>query len=322
MSTEVAVLGVFERLSKVADTVAKSGLWAQFNSKEKILGLMLLCESEGLHPMAAVRRYDLIQGKPSLKAEAQLADFQKDGGRVEWIERSNTKCSGKFYHKIYCPEGVVVTWTIEDAKLAKLDQKDNYKTYPRQMLTARVITEGVQIVNPAIGLGIQSPEEVEATMESRKRIAEQVSFDVIGEETKSIPSNLPEDPKAARANRAELNKLMQPCVSLVGFKSAALEFQEKYGKEIWIEKTGHNDIETFELLAKEHKARVEENEWHLKQAETFPGRLEACTSISEFEKLELEFQGRQQLKDRADLADAVEAKAKELGMVRMDQTES
>ena len=322
MNTEAAILGDFERLSKVADTVAKSGLWAQFNSKDKILGLMLLCESEGLHPMAAVRRYDLIQGKPSLKAEAQLADFQKDGGRVEWIERSNTKCSGKFYHKIYCPEGVVVTWTIEDAKLAKLDQKDNYKTYPRQMLTARVITEGVQIVNPAIGLGIQSPEEVEATMESRKRIAEQVSFDVIGEETKSIPSNLPEDPKAARANRAELNKLMQPCVSLVGFKSAALEFQEKYGKEIWIEKTGHNDIETFELLAKEHKARVEENEWHLKQAETFPIRLEACTNIADFEKLEQEFLGRPQLKDRADLSDAVEAKAKELGMVRMDQTKS
>lgn len=313
MENAMVKLDDFENLSKAADVVAKSMLWKDFNSKEKVLGLMMLCQSEGIHPMNAVRRYDLINGKPSLKAEAQLADFQQSGGSVQWIERSNTKCSGKFFHKTYCPEGVIVTWTMDDAKLAKLDNKENYRNYPRQMLTARVITEGVQIVNPAIGLGIQSPEEVEATVEMRKQIAERISFELIGEETKSNPSNLPEDPKAAKASRAELNKVLQPCVTREEYKEAAIGFQQKYGKEIWIEKTGHNDIETFELLAKEHRARIDENEEQKKRADSFGGRLEACGDKETFFKLEQEYEGRPELKDDAAMLEALKSKGRELG---------
>src|SRR3990172_2818658 len=294
----------FESLSKIADTIVKAGLWKDFNSKEKVLGLMLLCQSEGLHPMAAVRRYDLIQGKPSLKAEAQLADFQKDGGRVQWIERTELVCKGKFSHPKHCPEGVEVVWSMEDAKRAALNGKDNYRTYPRQMLTARVITEGVQIVNPAIGLGIQSPEEVEATIESRKRIAEEVSFEVLGVESKDSPSNLPSDPKSARSSRADLNKHLQPCVTRQEFRKSCLEFQQAHGKEIWIEKTGHNDIETFELLAKEHRGRIEEYEHQAALLASFPFRLESCGDRETFAALEQEFSGRSQLYDDAALADA------------------
>src|SRR5207253_3013162 len=37
--------------------------------------------------------------------------------------------------------------------------KDNWKNYPRQMLTARVISEGIRTVLPGVVAGVYTPEE-------------------------------------------------------------------------------------------------------------------------------------------------------------------
>jgi hypothetical protein len=46
------------------------------------------------------------------------------------------------------------------AKAAGLGSKDNWKSYPRQMLRARVISEGVRATFPAVLNGMYTPEEV------------------------------------------------------------------------------------------------------------------------------------------------------------------
>ena len=45
--------------------------------------------------------------------------------------------------------------------------KDNYKKFPRQMLRARVISEGVRAVYPGVLQGMYTPEEVQAFGESK-----------------------------------------------------------------------------------------------------------------------------------------------------------
>jgi hypothetical protein len=47
------------------------------------------------------------------------------------------------------------------AKAAGLGSKDNWKSYPRQMLRARVISEGVRATFPAVLNGMYTPEEVQ-----------------------------------------------------------------------------------------------------------------------------------------------------------------
>jgi hypothetical protein len=126
-------------------------------SKEAAVTLMLLCQAEGLHPMVAMRRFHVIQGRPAMRSDAMLAEFQRLGGKVAWGERSDQACEATFTH----PDGgsVTVRWTLDDARRAKLDGKDNWRAYPRQMLTARVISEGVRTVLPGVVAGIYSPEE-------------------------------------------------------------------------------------------------------------------------------------------------------------------
>lgn len=143
---------------RMAQYIASSGLFQVKDAKEA-MGLMLVCQAEGLHPAEAVRRYHIIQGRPAMRADAMLAEFQARGGKVRWGDRTNEVVSAVFSH----PSGgdVPVTWTIADAKEAGLLSNPTWKKYPRQMLTARVISEGIRTCLPGVVAGVYTPEEVE-----------------------------------------------------------------------------------------------------------------------------------------------------------------
>jgi len=145
-------------LERMATALVKSNLFG-IKTMEQAVTLMLVAQAEGQHPATAARDYHVIQGRPALKADAMLARFQQAGGIVEWIEYSDAKVIGAFRHP-QSPKPVLVEWTIEQAKRIGLATKDNWKNYPRQMLRARVISEGVRTCYPAIAAGIYTPEEV------------------------------------------------------------------------------------------------------------------------------------------------------------------
>lgn len=145
---------------EMATAAAKSGLFAGIGTPEAAFTLMMLCHSEGLHPMQALRRFDIIDGKPSMKADAILAEFLNRGGMVEWHRNDHEECRATFTAPgLKTP--VTVSWTIADAQRAGLLRKNNWMGYPRQMLRARVISEGVRMSMPAVVVGIYTPEEVE-----------------------------------------------------------------------------------------------------------------------------------------------------------------
>ncbi|MEL7453813.1 MAG: hypothetical protein AAGJ50_10635 [Pseudomonadota bacterium] len=158
-----------ESAYKMATAIAASGLFGCKNA-DQAFSLMLLADAEGLHPAIAARDYHIIEGRPSLRSDAMLARFQANGGRVKWIERSNQSVTAEFSHE--AGGACEVTWTIEMAanvtrwsrkenKYVSLVENDNWKNYPRQMLTARVISEGVRTVFPGVVAGLYSPEEVQ-----------------------------------------------------------------------------------------------------------------------------------------------------------------
>jgi hypothetical protein len=138
--------------------IAQSGLFG-IKSADQAIALMLIAQAEGYHPAMAARDYDIIQGRPALKAKAKLARFQKSGGVIRWIERTETKASATFEHPA-SPQKITVTWTMKEASVAGLGTKEMWKKYPRQMLSARVISEGVDASYPDAGGLLYVPEEV------------------------------------------------------------------------------------------------------------------------------------------------------------------
>lgn len=143
-------------MERMARAIAASKLFG-IQTPDQALALMLIAQAEGLHPAIAARDYHIIKGKPSLKADAMLARFQRAGGKVEWIEYSKERVAAKFSH----PQSgeVEISWTLEDAKRANLTT-EMWSKYPRQMLKSRVISEGVRTCYPDCTAGVYSEEEV------------------------------------------------------------------------------------------------------------------------------------------------------------------
>ena len=156
MMIQPMALGDIERMG---DVLSRSKMFG-FKTAEEAVALMLMAQAEGNHPAKAAQEYHVIQGRAALKADAMLARFQAAGGVVEWEEMSDTEVSAYFSHPTACPKPVKVDWTIERAKNARLTGKDNWSKYPRQMLKARVISEGVRMTYPGVAVGLYTPEEV------------------------------------------------------------------------------------------------------------------------------------------------------------------
>jgi hypothetical protein len=179
VSNELVPMGDLE---KMAAAIAKSGLFGA-KTPEQALALMLVAQSEGLHPMAAVQQFDIIQGRPARKAASMLERFQAAGGKVVWHERTDAKVSAQFSH----PQGgsVEVEWDMARANKAGLGGKDNWKKFPRQMLSARVISEGVRTVYPGATGGFYEPGEV-TDFEPDKPARKTQRVEVINAETGEV----------------------------------------------------------------------------------------------------------------------------------------
>ena len=144
-------------MKSMAQAIVKSGFYG-FKSEDQVMAIMAVAQAENKHPATVVQEYDIIQGRPALKSQAILARFQLAGGKVEYGTYTDDKVEMTFSH----PAGGSLTlcWTMKQAHDIGLAGKDNWKKYPRAMLAARVVSEGVRRVYPACILGHYAVEEV------------------------------------------------------------------------------------------------------------------------------------------------------------------
>ena len=239
--SEIVALQDIER---AGNYIAKSGLFG-VKTPEQAIALMLVAQAEGRNPFEAARDYHIIQGRPALKADSILARFQQAGGSVRWIELSDTKAVAEFSH----PQGgkVTIDWDLDRAKRAGLLGKENWRNYPRQMLRARVISEGVRTIYPGVCVGTYTVEEVQDM--APEKPAEEAEIRFADEPEK------PEPPKAERTERVltpqpelvnDIEKLKLEAKEFIRTKAVAQERQ----KELWAQ-SGHDWAAFIEALKAE-----------------------------------------------------------------------
>jgi len=187
MSNGTAVV-TLDQMQQMAKSLVASKMFG-LKTEAEAMSIMLIAQAEGRSPALAARDYHVIQGRPALKADAMLARFQQAGGCVEWVSYTDTKVSGKFSHSVNSPTPVLIEWTFDQATKAGLTGKDNWKNYPRQMLRARVVAEGVRTVYPAVCVGVYTPEEVQDMEDTpAKRRAKEKDVTPPAEETRTVPA--------------------------------------------------------------------------------------------------------------------------------------
>ena len=171
-SHELAAAGVYDRISDPMQAIKtlglsifKSGIFG-LDKPEQGEILAMQCMVEKKSPLELARTYHFIQGQLAIRSDALLAKFQQAGGTVAWTERTDEKVKATFRKgtssadivadmKEYVGNGTALG---KDGKL-----KDNWKKWPRRMLTARAISEGVRLIAPECCFGTYVVEELDAT---------------------------------------------------------------------------------------------------------------------------------------------------------------
>jgi hypothetical protein len=126
-----------------------------------IAACILYGHEVGLGPMQSLAKIAVIDGRPTLSAEAQRALILHAGHEL-WIEESTNARAVIAGRRRGDKNTSRVTWTLDDAKRAGIAGRRNWQTYPRQMLLARASAELARaIFADAIG-GLAATEEFEA----------------------------------------------------------------------------------------------------------------------------------------------------------------
>lgn len=171
--TVASPVAVYDRITDpmsavkvLGSSIFKSGIFGLDKPEQgEILAMQCLVERKS--PLELARTYHFINGQLAIKSDALLAKFNQAGGSVNWITRTDelveaefTKGTTKAFIKAAMAEYVGNgTATKPDGKTLK----DNWKRWPRRMLTARAISEGVRLIAPECCFGTYTVEEMDVT---------------------------------------------------------------------------------------------------------------------------------------------------------------
>lgn len=165
MSNEPKALAIVPRtideVNSLSERFAKSALIpADLRAKPADVLVTLLAGQElGLAPMAALRSIHVIKGKPVLSADAMVGIVLASGAAEYFRATSRSATSVTYETKRRGCDPVSLTWTIEDAERAGLSGGDNWKKYPRAMLSARCKAELARDVYPDVLAGVYEESE-------------------------------------------------------------------------------------------------------------------------------------------------------------------
>lgn len=169
--TPAQSIDVYDRISDplsaiktLGGAIFKSGIFG-LDKPEQGEILAMQCLAERKSPLELARTYHFIQGQLAIRSDALLAKFHQAGGTVVWIERNDKKVVAEFkkwtsYAKIVADLDEYVTNGTAVGRDGKL--KDNWRRWPRRMLTARAISEGVRLIAPECCFGVYVAEEIES----------------------------------------------------------------------------------------------------------------------------------------------------------------
>jgi hypothetical protein len=150
-----------ERTFRLANALGASGMFKDVRTGEQAFAKILIGRDLGLSPTESMMGIHIIEGKPELSANLQAA-FVKRSPRHDYrvTEHTEEACEIAFF--LDDEEIGRSRFSMEDAKRAGLGARGPWKTYPRNMLFARAMSNGVAFHCPEVtgGMRVYSEGEI------------------------------------------------------------------------------------------------------------------------------------------------------------------
>lgn len=212
MSTEITTLQQMSvnDMMTMAKTFAESGMFTDTKQLTQAFVKIQAGQEIGIPPFASMTGIHIIQGKPAIGA-GLMASRVKASGKYDYkvVEQNDKNCSIDFYQgkeKIGNS-----SFSIEDAKKA---QTKNLDKFPKNMLFARAMSNGVKWFCPDVFSGsVYTPEELnsitnepeimDVTHEDVPTAADKLNACTTFEELAKAYTNLTKEEKVATADLKE-----------------------------------------------------------------------------------------------------------------------
>ena len=153
------LVGLVTAAREIGKAVAESGMFGAKNVGQGVI-IALHCLQSGMPILNYQREFHLVDGKPSKKSEAMLADFNKLGGKHRWLKDGRDGESAELELTL---GGNTITsvYTMAEAEAANLVKTDSgWKKNPANLLRARATSNGVRMIAPEVVVGCYTPEEI------------------------------------------------------------------------------------------------------------------------------------------------------------------
>jgi hypothetical protein len=125
-----------------------------------ITAAILHGDEVGLGPMQSLAKIRMIDGQPTIAAEAQRALILARGHKL-WPEEYTTTRVTWAGRRVDDDVTARVTWTMDNARTAGLAGRPSWRAYPRAMLSARASAELARAIFADVIGGLLATEELE-----------------------------------------------------------------------------------------------------------------------------------------------------------------
>lgn len=127
---------------------------------EAVLAAMVAGAERGLSAMESLRSIHVIDGRPTLSAEAMRALVFAAGHTIDIVESTDAKATVIGRRAGTETTSPPFTWTLDKARRARLANKQNWQTYPAAMLLARATADLCRALFPDVIAGLAVTEEI------------------------------------------------------------------------------------------------------------------------------------------------------------------
>lgn len=198
--TEGRELMTLEETMSLGTVLVKSGYFKDARDASQAVVKVLAGREMGFGPIASMQGINIIQGQPSIGANllgAAVKRTNKYNYRVVHLDNDHAELA-------FFENGQEVgrsTFSMDDAQRAGLNNKQNWKQWPRNMLFSRALSNGTRWYCPDVFGGVTpyTPEELGAEVDEEGQVID------VTPTTVEAPEQQPADNIKAEPEPTETN---------------------------------------------------------------------------------------------------------------------